>query len=80
MDIPGTPMSFTCNVIVSDGELTDTASLNVVINNINDNTPTFTTSTYEFSVFADIAVNDIIGSVTASDDDIGEFGICFSLD
>ncbi|XP_052692955.1 cadherin-23-like [Crassostrea angulata] len=81
VDIPGTPMSFTCNVIVSDGELTDTASLNVVINNINDNTPTFTTSTYEFSVFADIAVNDIIGSVTASDDDIGEFGtFTYSLD
>lgn len=74
MDIPGTPMSFTCNVIVSDGQLTDTASLHVVINNINDNSPTFTTSTYEFSVYADIALNEIIGSVIATDGDVGEFG------
>lgn len=74
MDIFGILMFFMCNVIVFDGELVDIVLLNVVINNINDNILIFIILMYEFSVFVDIVVNDIIGLVIVIDDDIGEFG------
>lgn len=74
MDIFGILMFFMCNVIVFDGELMDIVLLNVVINNINDNILIFIILMYEFSVFVDIVVNDIIGLVIVFDDDIGEFG------
>lgn len=74
MDIFGILMFFMCNVIVFDGELMDIVLLNVVINNINDNILIFIILMYEFSVFVDIVVNDIIGLVIVIDDDIGEFG------
>lgn len=74
MDIFGILMFFMCNVIVFDGELIDIVLLNVVINNINDNILIFIILMYEFSVFVDIVVNDIIGLVIVIDDDIGEFG------
>lgn len=80
MDIFGILMFFMCNVIVFDGELIDIVLLNVVINNINDNILIFIILMYEFSVFVDIVVNDIIGLVIVIDDDIGEFGNCFFLD
>lgn len=74
MDIFGILMFFMCNVIVFDGELMDIVLLNVVINNINDNILIFIILMYEFSVFVDIVVNDIIGLVIVIDGDIGEFG------
>ncbi|XP_048727546.1 serine-rich adhesin for platelets-like [Ostrea edulis] len=70
----GNPTSLTCTVTVSDGELTDTAILNVNIDNINDNTPTFTASSYSFYAFSTADVGTIIASLPATDGDIDTFG------
>lgn len=59
---------------VTDGELTDTASLVVTINNINDNTPTFGSSTYTFYAQPNTGVGTVLGSVAATDGDVGTFG------
>lgn len=75
VDVPAAPTFFSCAVTLSDGQLSDTASLLITINNINDNSPTFSASNYEFSVFADVAPNTVIGSVTATDRDVGDFGM-----
>nr|XP_022298872.1 protein dachsous-like [Crassostrea virginica] len=74
VDVPAAQTFFSCVVTLSDGQLSDTASLLITINNINDNSPTFSASNYEFSVFADVAPNTVIGSVTATDRDVGDFG------
>ncbi|XP_055996535.1 cadherin-23-like isoform X2 [Ostrea edulis] len=77
----GNPTSLTCTVTVYDGELTDTAILNVNIDNINDNTPTFTASSYSFYAFSTADVGTIIASLPATDGDIGTFGdITYTID
>lgn len=71
-----TSASVQCNVNVSDGVYQDTATLQVTLSNINDNTPTFSKNTYTFYANA----NDEIGKVltgdilAASDGDAGTFG------
>lgn len=75
----GSATSLSCTVTVSDGELTDTATLNVIINNINDNTPTFTASSYSFFASSTADVGTIIASLPATDGDIGTFGRLLNL-
>lgn len=77
----GSATSLSCTVTVSDGELTDTATLNVIIDNINDNTPTFTASSYSFFASSTADVGTIIASLPATDGDIGTFGdVTYSID
>lgn len=77
----GLATTVSCGVTVSDGSLTDTATLVVNINNINDNTPTFFRSTYSFYVTPDSTVGTVIADIPATDGDIGTFGeITYSID
>nr|XP_022343785.1 protocadherin-like protein [Crassostrea virginica] len=70
MDMAGTTGSITCPVTVSDGALTDTATLTVTVNNINDNTPTFGQASYTFTTANTVAVGTTLGSVAATDGDL----------
>ena len=74
LDTSGSSSSISCNTVVSDGSLTDTAVLVVAINDMNDNTPTFSRTSYVFYTQADAGVGTVIGSVTATDNDLGTFG------
>ncbi|XP_077122299.1 protocadherin gamma-B5-like isoform X27 [Ranitomeya variabilis] len=50
---------------------TGTALINIIINDINDNLPTFTQDVYKVSVRENIPVNSTILQVSASDEDEG---------
>ncbi|XP_040297519.1 protocadherin gamma-B1-like isoform X16 [Bufo bufo] len=50
---------------------TGTALINIIINDINDNSPVFTQDVYKMSVRENIPVNSTILQVIASDDDEG---------
>ena len=74
VDDPEASTNFICTLTVSDGQLSDTSSLHIILNNINDNSPTFDTPAYDFTTVADVSLNTVIGSVTATDGDVGELG------
>lgn len=74
VDGAGLSTSFTCTVTISDGSLTDTASLTINVNNVNDNTPAFSSNLYTYYVDINTAVNTVFGSTVATDGDIGTFG------
>lgn len=75
VDVPGTPTSVTCDVTVSDGQLTDTALLVIGINNLNDNSPIFHNNSYTFVVKVNSSSGSFVGVVSAIDNDVGQFGI-----
>ncbi|KAK3611794.1 hypothetical protein CHS0354_014146 [Potamilus streckersoni] len=81
-DLGTLPTTVTCIVTVTDsGGLTATSTLSININNINDNTPIFSPSSYTFFAGYYAAVQSVIGSVTASDGDLGTYGVStYSLD
>ncbi|XP_075131398.1 protocadherin gamma-B1-like isoform X11 [Leptodactylus fuscus] len=59
---------------------TGTALINIIINDINDNSPVFTQDVYKVSVRENISVNTTILQVTASDEDEGINGeITYSI-
>ncbi|XP_052770788.1 uncharacterized protein LOC128210480 [Mya arenaria] len=82
----GRPTYVTCSLGVTDkGALTDTASLSITINNINDNTPVFLPASYAY--FADwnaptsTAALSPADPVSAADGDLGDYGtLTYSLD
>lgn len=74
VDIVGTPSSVVCMVNVSDGEFTDTTQLTIYINNINDNAPVFQTLFYQFFISSGESTGYLVGSVSASDADLGMYG------
>ncbi|XP_021355490.1 cadherin-23-like isoform X2 [Mizuhopecten yessoensis] len=77
----GSGTTVTCTVTVTDSLLTDTSTLTVTINNINDNTPTFNPSVYTWYTDSTSTIGTSVGTVTATDGDIGDFGtISYSLD
>ena len=76
LDVAGTANTVTCTVTVSDGDLKDTTSLVVTINDVNDNTPTFGSATYTFYTQPHTGVGTVLGSFTATDGDVGAFGKC----
>ncbi|KAL3874390.1 hypothetical protein ACJMK2_037416, partial [Sinanodonta woodiana] len=82
LDKPGLPTAITCIVTATDsGGLTATATLSVDIAEINDNTPTFLSSSYTFTFYNNIVVGTTIGNVSAVDGDIGTNGqFTYSLD
>uniref|UniRef100_K1PJ82 Cadherin-23 n=1 Tax=Magallana gigas TaxID=29159 RepID=K1PJ82_MAGGI len=73
LDVSGTSSQVTCNVSVSDGELTATSALQVTINDVNDNTPSFGQPSYTFYAQPNEAVGSVIGSIVATDADVGAF-------
>lgn len=74
LDISGTASVVTCNVTVTDGQLSATSVLTVTLSNINDNTPTFSQSSYTFFAQPDVGAGTVLGSIVATDADIGAFG------
>ena len=77
--------SYTLSVVAKDtGEpqLTSTAlELSITIINVNDESPVFTQSLYEFAFIENSPVGTSIGAVDAPDRDLGEFGtITYTLD
>ncbi|KAL3872815.1 hypothetical protein ACJMK2_036014 [Sinanodonta woodiana] len=82
LDKPGLPTAITCIVTARDsGGLTATATLSVSIAEINDNTPTFLSTSYTFTVYNNIGVGTSVGNVSAVDGDIGTNGqFAYSLD
>ncbi|XP_061179511.1 protocadherin-like wing polarity protein stan, partial [Saccostrea echinata] len=81
LDKAGTASSVTCTVTVTDGDLSDTASLVVTINDVNDNTPAFGSSTYTFYAQPSTGVGTVLGSIAATDGDVGSFGtVSYTLD
>ncbi|KAL3874383.1 hypothetical protein ACJMK2_037409, partial [Sinanodonta woodiana] len=82
LDKSGLPTAITCIVTATDsGGLTATATVSVDIAEINDNTPTFLSSSYTFTFYNNIVVGTTIGNVSAVDGDIGTNGqFTYSLD
>lgn len=75
------PSSVTCVVTVSDGDLSGTASVAITINDVNDNAPVFSLPSYTFYVAQNSAVGTQLGSISATDRDIGQYGeITYELD
>ncbi|XP_033727558.1 cadherin-23-like [Pecten maximus] len=71
----------TCTATVSDSLLTDTATLTVTIGNINDNTPIFNPAVYVWYTDSSATIGATVGTVTATDGDIGDFGtFSYTLD
>ncbi|XP_060083011.1 cadherin EGF LAG seven-pass G-type receptor 1-like [Ylistrum balloti] len=81
VDTGGAATTVTCTATVSDSQLTDTTSLTMTVNNINDNTPTFSPSVYVWNMDSSSTIGSTVGSVTATDGDIGTFGtFSYTLD
>lgn len=76
LDIDGTglPTSFTCTVTITDGTMADAASLTINVNNINDNTPVFSSNLYTYYLDINTGVNTVFGSTVATDLDKGSYG------
>ncbi|XP_033727609.1 cadherin-23-like [Pecten maximus] len=81
LDIAGVASSVSCIVTVSDGDLVATSTLFITVNDVNDNTPTFRADYYTFSTTIYVSVGDVIGTVTATDGDLGIYGsMTYSID
>lgn len=74
LDLIGIASSVTCLATVSDSEYTATATLSIAVNYKNDNTPHFQSNNYTFTVDSSSCIGYAIGSVAASDSDIGNDG------
>lgn len=65
---------YVIQVVVADGGTparTDSATVMINVTDVNDNRPTFNTSTYTVTVLENIPVNTIVTKVSASDRDLG---------
>ncbi|XP_021357238.1 protocadherin Fat 4-like [Mizuhopecten yessoensis] len=81
LDVVGTASVLTCIATVSDGELTDTTQLIVTINDVNDHIPSFAHASYTLYTTIYGNVGDTIGSIAATDGDLGINGaISYTLD
>ncbi|XP_022091610.1 protocadherin Fat 4-like isoform X2 [Acanthaster planci] len=69
-----TVATYTLGVRASDGRQFQTATLEVSVQDTNDNDPAFTESTYSFSVLENHAVGTVLDAVTATDPDAGTNG------
>ncbi|XP_045205402.2 protocadherin Fat 3-like [Mercenaria mercenaria] len=76
------PSNASCVVTVTDsGGLSDTATLSITINNLNDNAPAFSYSSYVWFVSEVDPVGTTVGTVNVTDGDIGTYGdLAYSLD
>ncbi|XP_071149615.1 cadherin EGF LAG seven-pass G-type receptor 2-like [Mytilus edulis] len=81
VDEAGSAASYTCTVIVSDSVLTDSATLTINVNNINDNTPVFSNNLFTYYLDISYPLNTVFGSAVATDADAGTFGtFAYSID
>ncbi|XP_071127690.1 protocadherin Fat 4-like [Mytilus edulis] len=81
VDAAGSATSFICTVTVSDGSFTDSASLTITVNNINDNTPRFSNNLFTYYLDINYPLNSVFGSTIATDADTGPFGnFIYSID
>ena len=67
-------MSITLRVNVEDNgnpKLSSFCTLAINITDINDNKPTFTSTTFNFNVYEDVGINSIIANLSALDADAG---------
>ncbi|XP_069106240.1 uncharacterized protein [Argopecten irradians] len=81
LDVSGTASVLTCTATVTDGELTDTTQLIVTILDVNDHTPAFGQSDYTIYTTIYGNVGATIGSIAATDGDLGIYGaLTYSLD
>ena len=69
-----TMATYTLVVRASDGRQSRVATLEVSIQDVNDNDPVFTKSTYSFSVPENHDVGTVVDAVTATDPDTGTNG------
>eukprot|EP00794_Sanderia_malayensis_P011811 gene11811-13035_t len=60
---------------ISSEKQNGSSTVVVSLLNINDNSPIFTKSSFTFNVTENCPVGSTVGNVTASDDDVGLFGI-----
>ncbi|OWF49309.1 Protocadherin-like wing polarity protein stan [Mizuhopecten yessoensis] len=74
LDIISTASSVSCTLTASDGDLEAYAFLFITVNAVNDNTPTFGSDYYTFYTSSFASVGDVLGSVTATDGDLGIYG------
>ncbi|VDI13027.1 protocadherin Fat 4 [Mytilus galloprovincialis] len=81
VDAVGSATSYTCTVKVSDGSLTDSASLAINVNNVNDNTPRISNNLFTYYLDINYPLNTPFGSTVATDADDGTFGnFIYSID
>ncbi|XP_069129287.1 protocadherin Fat 4-like [Argopecten irradians] len=80
LDIGNKVTSLSCLVSASDGDLVATSTLIITINGINDNIPSFGADYYTFTTSIYANVGDVIGTMTATDGDLGIYGsMSFSI-
>ncbi|XP_060074904.1 cadherin-23-like [Ylistrum balloti] len=81
LDIANTLSSISCTITASDGDLVAYSTLFITVIDVNDNTPTFGSEYYTFYTTSFASVGDVIGSLTATDGDLGIYGsITYSID
>ncbi|XP_069125633.1 protocadherin Fat 4-like [Argopecten irradians] len=73
LDRERTPEGYNLTLKVTDSLHTSTATLSVIIEDVNDNAPIFNPATYSFSINEGVS-NQGIGNVTATDQDKGNNG------
>ena len=61
--------NYQITVQVSDGNFVMTVEVTIEINNVNDNSPVFSSNAYTFIVAENIGVNTVMGRVSATDAD-----------
>lgn len=57
-----------------DPKLTSTATVNIIVQDINDNTPEFSPYLISYTVMEDAIVDTPVATIDATDKDLGEFG------
>ena len=76
LDRKTTP-TFVVRVVAMDNgnpKLTSTATITINVQDINDNTPAFAPYSLTYNVKEDSAVNTPVATISATDDDLAEFG------
>ncbi|KAJ8321600.1 hypothetical protein KUTeg_000071 [Tegillarca granosa] len=73
-DLTTNPTVISCTTTASDGEFTATATVQITIDDVNDNTPAFSQSFYTFYISPTESVNTVIGTLPATDADAGNYG------
>ncbi|CAI4227916.1 unnamed protein product [Auanema sp. JU1783] len=70
--------SYTLTVVASDGALpplNSSTQVEVIVDDVNDNSPQFSAASYEASISEDIAVGTSFMQISAVDSDVGNNGI-----
>lgn len=68
--------SYSFEVLASEGSdstpsMTGTATVNIVVTDVNDNAPAFVPNSFQFQIYENQPIGTAIGNVTAEDRDSG---------